>query len=116
MVAHNAKFDTSFLESAYNKYNLGIYTNTVIDTLELSKALDTNASRHSLSALVKRYEIPFDEEGHHRADYDAKGTALVLAKMIKKSLYKSALKAVSKDRTDRYSSMMAFYEAWKAAV
>lgn len=84
MVAHNAKFDVSFLESAYNKYNLGTYTNTVLDTLELSKALEPNAARHSLSALVKRYEIPFDEEGHHRADYDAKGTALILHKMIKK--------------------------------
>ncbi|MFA5407852.1 MAG: PolC-type DNA polymerase III [Bacilli bacterium] len=84
MVAHNAKFDVSFLESAYNKYNLGTFTNTVLDTLELSKALDTNAARHSLSALVKRYEIPFDEDGHHRADYDAKATGLVLHKMIKK--------------------------------
>lgn len=84
MVAHNAKFDVSFLESAYKKYNLGIFTNTVIDTLELSKALDQNASRHSLSALVKRYEIPFDEEGHHRADYDARATALVFNKMIRK--------------------------------
>ena len=83
MVAHNAKFDVSFLESAYNKYNLGTFTNPVIDTLELSKALDTNVSLHSLSAIVKRYEIPFDEEGHHRADYDAKATALVFAKMIK---------------------------------
>lgn len=84
MVAHNAKFDVSFLESAYNKYNLGTFTNTVLDTLELSKALEPNAARHSLSALVKRYDIPFDEEGHHRADYDAEGTALVLHKMIKK--------------------------------
>jgi DNA polymerase-3 subunit alpha (Gram-positive type) len=108
MVAHNAKFDTSFLESAYNKYNLGIYTNTVIDTLELSKALDTNASRHSLSALVKRYEIPFDEEGHHRADYDAKGTALVLAKMIKKlidrniELISDIKKLISKDDIHKF--------------
>ena len=80
MVAHNAKFDVSFLESAYNKYNLGTFTNPVIDTLELSKALDTNVSRHSLSAIVKRYEIPFDEEGHHRADYD-EATALVFAQI-----------------------------------
>ena len=84
MVAHNAKFDVSFLESAYHKYNLGTFSNPVIDTLELSKALDTNVFRHSLSAIVKRYDVPFDEEGHHRADYDAKATALVFHKMIKK--------------------------------
>jgi len=84
LVAHNAKFDTSFIEMCYKKYNLGEFTNCVIDTLELSRALDSGQARHSLSALVKRYDVEFDEEGHHRADYDAKGTALVLAKMLKK--------------------------------
>jgi DNA polymerase-3 subunit alpha (Gram-positive type) len=81
MVAHNAKFDVSFLEMAYKKYNLGIFTNTVVDTLELSRTLDTGFNRHSLSALVKRYNIPFDEESHHRGDYDAEATALVFYKM-----------------------------------
>ena len=84
MVAHNAKFDISFIESAMRKYNLGEFTNTVIDTLELSRALDQGYARHSLSALVKRYNVPFDEESHHRADYDAEGTALVFHKMCRK--------------------------------
>ena len=60
MVAHNAKFDVSFLEMAYKKYNLGTFTNPVIDTLELSRTLDNNYARHSLSALVKRYNVPWD--------------------------------------------------------
>ena len=84
MVAHNAKFDTSFLEMAYKKYNLGTFDNTVIDTLELSRALDSEYSKHGLSALVKRYDVPWAEDAHHRADYDAEGTALVLYKMLKK--------------------------------
>ena len=84
MVAHNAKFDISFIEMAMKKYNLGEFTNTVIDTLELSRALDQGYSRHSLSALVKRYNVDFDEDAHHRADYDAEGTALVFYKMMKK--------------------------------
>ena len=84
MVAHNAKFDISFIEMAMKKYNLGEFTNTVIDTLELSRALDQGYSRHSLSALVKRYNVDFDEDAHHRADYDAEGTALVFHKMMKK--------------------------------
>ncbi len=84
LIAHNAKFDISFLESAYYKYNFPPLDNTVIDTLELSRALEPNVFRHSLSALVKRYEIPFDEESHHRADYDAEATALIFDKMIKK--------------------------------
>ena len=84
MVAHNAKFDSSFIEMAFKKYGFGEYTNTLIDTLELSRTMDNTFARHSLSALVKRYNVPFDEESHHRADYDAEGTALVLAKMLKK--------------------------------
>lgn len=84
MVAHNAKFDVSFLEMCYKKYNLGTFTNTVIDTLELSRTLDNNYSRHSLSALVKRYNVPWDESAHHRGDYDAEGTAYVLWKMLEK--------------------------------
>lgn len=84
MVAHNAKFDVSFLEMAYKKYHLGVFKNPVIDTLELSRTLDNTYSRHSLSAIVKRYDVPWDEEAHHRADYDAEGTALVFHKMLKK--------------------------------
>lgn len=84
MVAHNAKFDISFLEMAYKKYNLGEFKNPVIDTLELSRTLDNNYARHSLSALVKRYNVPWNEESHHRGDYDAEGTALVLYKMLEK--------------------------------
>lgn len=84
MVAHNAKFDSSFLKMAYQKYNLGEYTNPLIDTLQLSRAIDPEYSRHSLSALVKRYGIEFDEEGHHRADYDADATAKLFHQMLLK--------------------------------
>ena len=58
MVAHNAKFDISFIEMAMKKYDLGEFKNTVIDTLELSRTLDQGYARHGLSALVKRYNVP----------------------------------------------------------
>lgn len=108
MVAHNAKFDVSFLKMAYQKYDLGEFDNTVIDTLELSRTLDSNYARHGLSALVKRYEVPWDETAHHRADYDAEGTALVLHKMLKKLVSQNYEKIsdldrlVSKDEIHKY--------------
>ena len=108
MVAHNAKFDVSFLEMAYKKYNLGTFNNPVIDTLELSRTLDNTYARHSLSALVKRYEVPWDEESHHRGDYDAEGTALVFHKMLKKlsnrniDIMKDLDKLVSKEEIHKY--------------
>ena len=84
MVAHNAKFDISFIEMAMKKYNLGEFKNTVIDTLELSRTLDQGYARHGLSALVKRYNVPWEEDAHHRADYDAEGTAHVFHKFLQK--------------------------------
>jgi len=84
MVAHNAKFDISFINSAYRKYNLGVLNNTLIDTLGLSRYLESNERYHNLATLVIRYNIPWDEEKHHRANYDAEGTALILYKMLKK--------------------------------
>ena len=108
MVAHNAKFDVSFLEMAYKKYGLGEFKNSVIDTLELSRTLDNTYARHSLSALVKRYEVPWDEEAHHRGDYDAEGTALVFHKMLKKLSNRNIdkmsdlQKLVSKDEIHKY--------------
>ncbi len=84
MVAHNAKFDTSFIEMCYKKYNLGEFKNIVIDTLALSRVLDTDATRHGLSAITKRYGVEFDEASHHRGDYDALATGLVFHKMMKK--------------------------------
>lgn len=98
MVAHNAKFDVSFLEMAYKKYNFGTFTNPVIDTLELSRTLDNTYARHSLSALVKRYEVPWDESAHHRGDYDAEGTALVFYKMLKKLSNRNIDKMCDLDR------------------
>lgn len=84
MVAHNAKFDISFLDMAYSKYNLGKLGNMVIDTLGLSRYLESRERYHNLATLVKRYDIPWDEDKHHRADYDSEGTALIFNKMLKK--------------------------------
>ena len=114
MVAHNAKFDCSFIEMAYQKYNLGKFTNPVIDTLELSRTLDNTYSRHNLTAITKRYDIPWDEESHHRADYDATGTALVLYKMLKKLddrhfvYIKDLNNLVSKDEIYKYGNSYHF--------
>lgn len=92
LVAHNAKFDISFVKSACHKYNLGEFNNTVIDTLAISKYLNTESKRHSLSALVKLYGVAFDEDSHHRADYDAEGTAKVFFEMSQQLAGKDILK------------------------
>ena len=84
MVAHNARFDLSFLEMAYLKYDLGSINNNIIDTLALSRYLESHERYHNLATLVIRYGLDWDEEKHHRADYDSEGTALIFYKMLEK--------------------------------
>ena len=114
MVAHNAKFDISFIEMAMKKYDLGEFKNTVVDTLELSRALDQGFARHGLSALVKRYNVPWEEDAHHRADYDAEGTAFVYHKMMQKLVAQNyekisdLEKLISKDEIHKFGRTYHF--------
>lgn len=84
LVAHNAKFDLSFIKMAYFKYNLGSFNFNVIDTLGLSRYLEPSERYHNLTVLMERYQINWDENKHHRADYDSEGTSLILYEMLKK--------------------------------
>lgn len=84
LVAHNANFDLSFIKIAYLKYNLGKFNFTVIDTLGISRFLESYERYHNLTTLMTRYKIEWDENKHHRADYDSEGTSLILYEMLKK--------------------------------
>ena len=111
MVAHNAKFDKSFIEVCFNKYNMGEFTNPVLDTLQISRVLEPDSARHSLSALVKRYDVEWDEDKHHRADYDAYATAIIFKKMLDKLNAKKVIKMsdinklVSKEDIHKFGEM-----------
>ncbi len=83
MVAHNAKFDISFMKAACNKYGFPEFNCTVLDTMSLARMLHPEWPNHKLQTLTKRLDVPWDEEKHHRADYDAEGTALCFYKMCK---------------------------------
>ena len=83
MVAHNAKFDISFMKAACNQYGFGEFDATVIDTMSMARMLYPQWPNHKLQTLTKNLEIPWDEDKHHRADYDAEGTSLAFYKMCK---------------------------------
>ena len=83
MVAHNAKFDISFMRAACSKYNLGDFDYTVLDTMSIARMLYPSWINHKLSTLVKNLEVPWEEDKHHRGDYDAEGTAIAFYKMCK---------------------------------
>ena len=82
LVAHNAQFDISFVTSACKKYNLGEFNNTVVDTMGLARNMYPDWRNHKLSTLVKNLEVEWDEDKHHRADYDCEGTSKCFYKML----------------------------------
>lgn len=94
MVAHNAKFDISFMKAACNKYGFKEFDATVLDTMSLARMLHPEWTNHKLQTLTKKLDIPWDEEKHHRADYDAEGTALAFYKMCK-ALYDQNISTTS---------------------
>ena len=82
LVAHNAQFDISFVTSACKKYNLGEFNNTVVDTMGLARNMYPDWRNHKLSTLVKNLEVEWNEDKHHRADYDCEGTSKCFYKML----------------------------------
>lgn len=72
LVSHNASFDVGFLNEAFLNNGEKEITNPVIDTLSLSRYLFPDNKSHSLGSLCRQFEVNYDENVAHRADYDAK--------------------------------------------
>ncbi len=84
LVAHNAFFDYSFLNSVYKKNGLGELKNPVIDTLKISWLVNKTLKNHRLGTVARNENQNYDESIAHRADYDAE----VLQKTYENILYK----------------------------
>jgi len=79
LVAHNASFDLSFIRENCKKIDFKL-TNTVIDTLSLSRALLPDLKTHKLDALAKHFNIQL--KNHHRALDDATATTKIFLKLL----------------------------------
>ncbi|MBQ2785012.1 MAG: PolC-type DNA polymerase III [Oscillospiraceae bacterium] len=79
LVAHNAKFDISFIQAACSRLNLP-YNYTSIDTLSLSQQLLPQLGKHKLDIVAKELKLP--NFNHHRAADDANICGLILAKLF----------------------------------
>ncbi|MDN6437676.1 MAG: PHP domain-containing protein, partial [Lactococcus sp.] len=76
LVAHNATFDVGFMNINYQRYDLPIITQPVIDTLEFARNLYPEIKRHGLGPLTKRFQVSL--ENHHLANFDAEATGRLL--------------------------------------
>lgn len=78
-VAHNADFDMSFIKAKCKR--LGIERSFVsLDTLELSRAMFPELSKHKLDTVAKHLGVSL--ENHHRACDDAGATAEIMVKCL----------------------------------
>ena len=86
LVAHNASFDYGFLNAELNRLGLPALDNPVIDSLDLSKNLLKSRRAYRLGNVCRAYNVEYDEEVAHRADYDASVLASVFNLMLKDSM------------------------------
>lgn len=82
LVAHNAQFDVNFLNDALIRMGREPLKNPVIDTLDLSRSLHSDRKAHRLGNVARIYNIRYDEDVAHRADYDAQVLAQVYLNML----------------------------------
>ena len=91
LVAHNASFDFGFLNAELDRIGETKLTNTVIDTLDLSRSLYPEKRRYTLGNMANTFAIEYDDEAAHRADYDADVLSQVFNLMLKELAKKNVL-------------------------
>lgn len=82
LIGHNAWFDLAFLNAAINRANIKrspFHSFTSLDTATLGAAV---YGQTVLAEALKCAEIPFDNDMHHSAIYDAEQTAKLFCKII----------------------------------
>ncbi|HZG78948.1 MAG TPA: exonuclease domain-containing protein, partial [Paenibacillus sp.] len=83
LVAHNARFDTGFLQAACKRHGLPEMPNPVLDTLELARLLYPQMKNHRLNTLTDKFKVAL--ESHHRAIDDSKALGEVLTHLLKEA-------------------------------
>ena len=81
LVAHNAGFDTAFVQHACEKLDLK-YDLTSIDTLPISQNILTHLHKFTLDTVAKDFEM--DDFNHHRAGDDALVCGRIMGKLMEK--------------------------------
>ena len=83
LVAHNAHFDYGLLNEELVRNGYKPLKNVVVDTLDLSRTLFKDRRAYRLGNMCRAYNIPYDENIAHRANYDADVLAQVFSFMLK---------------------------------
>ena len=111
LVAHNASFDTGFIRIAAERAGLGELHHTIVDTLELARALLPELNKHKLDIVCEHLGVTLN--GHHRAVNDAEATAEVFIKFLdmlaEKKVFTLDEINVLASRTVNYKKLRAYH-------
>lgn len=111
LVAHNASFDTGFIRIAAERAGLGELHHTIVDTLELARALLPELNKHKLNIVCEHLGVTLN--GHHRAVNDAEATAEVFIKFLdmlaEKKIFTLDEINVLASRTVNYKKLRAYH-------
>ncbi len=80
LVAHNAEFDMGFLTVQAARHGVERFSQPVIDTLALARALFPGDRNHRLKTLTQKYSVALTQ--HHRALADSEATGRVFFKLL----------------------------------
>jgi len=79
LVAHNADFDTTFIQWACKEQGVA-YELTSVDTLVLSQNLLPGLNKYTLDVVAKHFDL--EDFNHHRAGDDANICGKIMAKLL----------------------------------
>ena len=93
VVGHNVGFDAAFLRHAGAADWPELHPDNLIDTRDLSRALDPDRQlRHTLDAVAERLGVVIDPHVRHTAGGDALATAECLVRLNRSSHHRSSLR------------------------
>ena len=81
IAGHNVAFDMGFMNTGYERHQMGKIVEPVIDTLPLARFLYPDMRGYRLNTLSKKFKVAL--EHHHRANYDSEATGHLLYKFLK---------------------------------
>lgn len=115
LVAHNATFDFHFINAELKRLGVEPLTNTVIDTLDMARAVLPDRRAYRLGNISRYYHVTYDEEVAHRADYDAEALAGVFLCLLKDAKEKFHARTVA-DLQDSIQTEDAFRKMRRSHV
>ena len=93
LIAHNARFDTGFINEALRRHNIR-FAYTSLDTVEMSRVLLPDTKNHKLNTLADHYGLSFN---HHRGDEDSRVLGEIFIRMSKMLMEQYPLLMISVD-------------------